>query len=361
MEIEEEKRKYRTKTRASDVDEIPEILPVITNGKYFQAMYMVENKSAYIYPLKEEKTPPVTTSESSDEKNDIIISGGKILIRGRPASVATIKNYLSSERVLDIDVVTLKLCYGIILAQYEEAITKGIEPKEIVTVYYPDLARKMGKAANLGSKDVYGVINDLMAFQTMVGITKSNDVLPLLVFMGYDDCMNVIKFASPYISKIVREIYKDSIKTDKTGRELLKGNGLPDTKPCYSYLIDSRIASQRNKRAVELVCIIVQLIERVGRRTPHIAVKTILDRHPILMQSLQHCKRNSERNIILKRVFQKAFELLRTHTRLAEKYKNIQLPDPADKETLPTMDTLDLVLEFPHDGIIKGKIKEDDT
>ena len=65
--------------------------------------------------------------------------------------------------------------------------------------------------------------------------------------------------------------------------------------------------------------------------------------------------RNSERNIILRRVFQKAYELLRTHTKLAEKYKNIQLPDPADKATLPTMDTLDLVLQFPHDGKIKKK------
>ena len=166
MEIkEEEKRKYRTRSRATGTDAIPDKLPVITNGKYLEAMNMRENKTAYIYPLKEEKTQAVTTFESSSERNDIIISGGKILIRGRPASVATIKNYLSSERVLDIDVITLKLSYGIILAQYEEAINKGIEPKETVTVYYPELAKKMGKAVNFGSKDVQTIITDLMQFQ----------------------------------------------------------------------------------------------------------------------------------------------------------------------------------------------------
>ena len=353
---EEEKKHYRTKGKVAEVDPIPTKLPVITNGRFFEALNMRKNKIAYIYPMIQKKESQAETPGRSD---DIEISGGKILIKGRPASVATIKNYLSAERVLDIDIVTLKLCYGIILSQFEEAFRKGTEPKEIITIYYPDLAKKMGKAVNLGSKDVYRVIDDLMQFQTMVGITKRNDVLPLLVFMGYDECTNVIRFASPYMNKIIREIYNDSILKDKSGNPIFKGNGLPDTEAAYSYLINSTIASQRNKRAVEIVCIIVQLIERVGKGTPHIAVSTILDRHPILLQSIQKCKRNADRNTLLKKKKKKAYELLRTHTRLTEKYKNIQLPDPANKETLPTMDTLDLVLEFPHDGIIKGKIKDD--
>lgn len=346
--IEEEKRKYRTRSRATGTDAIPDKLPVITNGKYFEAMNMRENKTAYIFPIDKEKTKVESTLERSDE---ITISGGKILIKGRPASVATIKNYFSKERVINIDVVTIKLCYGIILSQFEEAIRKGIEPREVVTVYYPDLAKKMGKAENLGSKDVERLIDDLMQYQDMVGITKGNDVLPLLVFMGYENANNTIKFASPYMNKIIREIYSDSIRKDKAGNAILKGNGLPDTKASYSYLIDSSIASERNKRAVEIVCIIVQTIERSGRRQSHISAKTIVERSVILSESLRKCDKTSNKNVLLKRAFERAFELLRSHTRLIDKYPGIVLPNPHDKKSIPTMATLDLVYEFPIRGL----------
>lgn len=43
--------------------------------------------------------------------------------------------------------------------------------------------------------------------------------------------------------------------------------------------------------------------------------------------------------------------------RCVEKYKNIQIPDPKDKDFkekyIPTMGTLDMVFKFPHEGKIK--------
>ena len=137
-------------------------------------------------------------------------------------------------------------------------MASGTEPKDVVTIYYPDLAKKIGKSANIGRDDPIRFVQELMRYQSMVGITTENDVLPLLLFWGLSAGDNTISFASPYISKVIRDIYEvrrieEKVKDKKAA-----------IKPVYSYLIKSSIAVERNARAVEIVCIVVQMIERCG-------------------------------------------------------------------------------------------------
>ena len=57
---------------------------------------------------------------------------------------------------------------------------------------------------------------------------------------------------------------------------------------------------------------------------------------------------------LLKRVFKKTWELLRTHTTLLDTYDSITLPDPNDISKIPTPSNMHkLVFEFHHNGKIK--------
>lgn len=109
------------------------------------------------------------------------------------------------------------------------------------------------------------------------------------------------------------------------------------------------IAKEKNKKAVEIVFIVVALIEQAGNTIPHIRAKTIVERNTLLHKSLAG-QTSGNKSTLLKRAFSKAWQLLREKTYLAEAYKNIQLPDPKDATAIPTASALDMVFTFPHDG-----------
>lgn len=113
--------------------------------------------------------------------------------------------------------------------------------------------------------------------------------------------------------------------------------------------LNSSIAKERNKKAVENVIIITTLIEQKGDRILHITAKEIIERNPQLKQGLEG-KSTAQINVVLKRAFQKTWELLDTQTKLKEQYEDICLPDPCDAKNIPTKSTLNMVFSFPHNG-----------
>ena len=78
--------------------------------------------------------------------------------------------------------------------------------------------------------------------------------------------------------------------------------------------------------------------------------KTIVERVPLLAECIERTSRTADKNIILKRAFTKAWELLSSKTRIREYYKDIELPNPKDKKMIPTMSSLEMVFLFPHGG-----------
>lgn len=84
-------------------------------------------------------------------------------------------------------------------------------------------------------------------------------------------------------------------------------------------------------------------------RHEEIKASTIIERNPQLQNRLE--TDSSHKAQLLKRVFSKTWELLRTETDLQRVYKDIQLPDPKDPAFIPTVKNLDsLVFTFPHGG-----------
>ena len=182
----------------------------------------------------------------------------------------------------------LRMFYSIILSDFEQNTKKLGVVNEIVTVYVPDLAAILGKKRNLSKNDITSIIEKTSSFQTIYGVIKDPDrpngigtAVPLLVWMGYDAETNTIRFASPYMTRLIKRIYNVSIRKDRKGSPQLKKDGTPLLDVSHSYLVKSSIVKERNKRAVEIVMVIVTTIEQSGKNTPHLKANTILNYHAL--------------------------------------------------------------------------------
>lgn len=336
------KKTYRTRKKAGDISEIPDRLPVITNHTYQAALTFNRNSNAYIQPLS--------------NISKIKYRDGILLLKGLPATSAELNVFYTNENIEKFNLPLLRALYGIILNEVSGSLPEDRGNDKIITIYYPDFSRKIGKSPNIGKADAKEFINNIRLFEAAIGIigngTKNSDILPVLIFKEYNAIKNTVSFSSPYMTRIIQDIYESSIRKNRNGIAMLKKNGEPQTFPSYSYLIDMGIAKEKNKKAVEIVFIVVALIEQAGNTIPHIRAKTIVERNTLLHKSLAG-QTSGNKSTLLKRAFSKAWQLLREKTSLTKAYKNIQLPDPKDTTTIPTASTLDMVITFPHDGKTK--------
>ena len=337
------KKTYRTKAKASDaIQSLPSQLAIITSLQYRDGLSLAQSGNAYLQPL-------ATT-------DGLQFDGKTLFFRGYAASEATLKE-LNKDKEIDInsiDLPLLKMFYSIILQEFEKNYKESGQFNPIVTVYVPDLAVKMGKSRNLNKADIQLVIDKTASFQSIYGILKDpgrpkgiGTAVPLLVWLGYQEYSNTIQFASPYMTELIKRIYNMSIRKNKQGMPRLKKNGTPETEAVYSYLINSEILKERNKRAVEIVSVVIAVIEGAGRGRANISARTIVQRIPQLKQAVDNASTKSNQNRVLARAFKKAWELLDSHTRVKIKYPNIVLPDPNNPASIPTMATLDMVFTFP--------------
>lgn len=279
--------------------------------------------------------------------------------KGFPATQPELSPLFTTEKenIKNFNLSLLKALYGIILTEVFASLSEDRGNGRTIIFYYPDFARKIGKSPNIGKSDVKEFIKNIRHFESVIGIIKDNannsGIFPVLIFKGYDTTKNTISITSPYMERIAQNIYTLSIRRNRNGSTLLKKNGEPQLLPTYSYLIGMDIVKEKNRIAVEIVCIIVVLIEQAGNNTPHIRARTIVDRIPLLHKSLEN-QTTGNKNNQLKRAFIKAWQLLRDKTSLAKVYKDIQLPDPQNASTIPTASSLDMVLKFPHEGKSKN-------
>lgn len=339
------KKSYRTKSKADNTtDNLPSNLAIITNDKYKNSLTLQQNGGAYLQPL--------ATTEG------LQYDGENLFFQGFPASEATLREINKDKDVPieAIDLPLLRMFYSIILSDFEQNTKKLGVVNEIVTVYVPDLAAILGKKRNLSKNDITSIIEKTSSFQTIYGVIKDPDrpngigtAVPLLVWMGYDAEFNTIRFASPYMTRLIKRIYNVSIRKDRKGSPHLKKDGTPLLEVSHSYLIKSSIVKERNKRAVEIVMVVVTTIEQSGKNTPHLKANTIIERIPQLQRAFNKTKTTSNKNLLLSRTFKKAWELLESQTKLRDKYPNITLPDSNNPKNIPTTSTLNMVFTFPHD------------
>ena len=225
------KKTNRTKKKAGEIDEVPTVIPTITNKKYQNAMTLNTDSTAYLQPFS--------------SVDNLVYENGQILFKGLPASAATLKEYFTSTEIDNFDLPLLRLFYGIILNRFAKTWKEDQSIEGYITIYYPDLAKKLGKSSNISKSDVQSCIDSIMQFQTIMGIidngSKGTEIIPVLVYMGNDTEKNTISFASPYMVKVIKNVFNASIRKNKTGLPQLKKDGNPQLLPAYSYMIKSSI------------------------------------------------------------------------------------------------------------------------
>ena len=360
-ETTEKKRRgtYRTKAKAGKIDKMPDYLPVITHKDYLSALTINKDSTTHLLLLPD--------SSKLEYEDKTLYLDGKIVNYDELTKLST------EDGIEKFNSPLLAELFGVILYKFFADDSKKDCKDEVFTVYYPDLASQFRKSKakkkktdedvsdTKKQKDVSvtnsdwksesaAVLNNNMAlFERMAGIinagTPDQFILPLLTDYGYDPVSNTFHFKSPYMTKLISEIHKTSIKKDKKGKPIIK-NGKLQMSPAYSFLVNREIARERNKKAIEIVIIIIALIERAGGFKPHIRAKNIIERTCLLNHSLIG-QNTSNKNLLLKRAFSKAWELLDTKTALKNVYTDIQFPKT---ENIPTSSKLDKVFEFPHKG-----------
>jgi len=334
-------KNYRRRAAANtNIDVLPSTLIQPTLSGYQYGLSLYNGGNAYLQPLS-----------STD---NLRFEDGKLFFKGRleEVSAAELQNIKTKEGIADLDLPLLKSFYSIILTDFEQnkKVNKAIE------IYVPDLAACLGMRKNLGAEEIKTLLKKTQSFQTIMGVLKEprngkmrESYYAVLLFEYYDEKRNVISFSSPYMNYLIKTILNKSVRTDRQGKPKLKADKkTPLTVASHSYLVKSSIASEKNKAAVENVFIIVTGLEQAGGKSYHIAVSTLIERNPQLQQRLEESTNATQ---LLKRIFTKTWELLRKQTYLADKYKDIKLPDPKDPSVIPTAKSVNsMVIEISHSG-----------
>lgn len=355
------KKRNRTRKQAEEggaIAILPKLIAIPTLKPYQNAISTVQDPAAHLQPV---------TQALAD---NLRFDNGTLYFQGMDASRVDLVQYYDKtpKAVSDLDLPTLRALYSVILQEVretaknpEEIISQVNDPQYLghnVKIYLPDFLQMLGYKAN-GSKDgVAYAVAKVMSYNRILGVMEEyqggrryQSHYPVMQLVGHNDKDNTIQFSSPYINRLIMTILQASIQTDRKGNYKLKSSGEPFLQANHSFLVKASIAKERNKRAAEIVCIVVTLIEQAGDNVPHIRAQTIVDRCPDLKNALDAAS-SGNKSLVLKRAFTAAWKMLPKQTKLAEVYKNIKFPS-----AVPTASTLDMVFEFPHDGKVTGREK----
>lgn len=355
---EQPKQKNRTLKQAQQagaVVGIPKKLALPTLPPYQYAMSTNKNTSCYLQPVLKQII------------DNMAFQNGKLYFAGTDATNIDLEPYYDNqtETISMLDIPMLRALYTILADEVgKEAGRKSIEEinawindpqytMHSVRIYLPAFLKAIGRESNCSKNDIDFAIKKITSYSNVMGIEttpRGPGYFPLMIFGGYHPEDNTIQFASPYLNRLVITLFNARIKTEPLGRSKLKRNGKPFMLPTHSYMVKTSIIKERNKRAVEIVCAVVTVIEQAGRGIPHIKGRTLVNRVPDLKNAIETAASCSDQNKILRRAFKKAWELLRTQTDLKDHYKNIQFPTK-----IPTMTKLDDTIKFPHEGKTKKK------
>ena len=341
----EVKAKAGSDARIADANIHSLALPTLF--EFENAISLYQSGKAHLYPV-------ISTKGLRFENGEIFFEGETL----HSISVAELQDMLTREGIEKIDIPLLTVYYSIILKEFYSSLQAGEPLNPIITMYAPDLMRCLGllrDGSGIHKSDVSNLMRKTQTFHDVIGIldTQKNGkrykkYFPVLLFMGYDESTNLIRFSSPYLNHIIETIYNASLSRDKHGSLRKYKSSRQITNPSHSYLVKPSIAKERNKAAVENVFIIVRVIEQAGNNTPHIKASTLIERNEALKTRLEQDKHTST---LLKSVFTKTWELLRDQTRLLEVYSEIVLPNPEDAQNIPTASTLkEITFTFRHNG-----------
>lgn len=335
---------------------MPTQLATLTISPLERALTTVKNDGAYVRIFKDRYTKYLKFED------------GRLSFNGEDVTNADLYYMAakSREKVSEIDIPMLQTLYSLIMFDMskhakskEDFILKALYGKlesYTVTVYARDLIRMMGYTK---MQDPVGYLTERIgSFNKIFGLVLEGYDgrgkpmymnIPVLLLMKSSEQDQTVSFTSPYLNEIVKKSIENALGKDRIAQIMMSENPpkrIP-IRPTNSYLINADIMSERNIRAIEIVQAVVVTIEQAGNNTVTIRAKTILERCGNLKQAYDAASETNKTKV-LKRAFGKAWELLRTKTKLTEVYDGIELPA---LDNLPTMGNIETKkYEIKHNG-----------
>ncbi len=353
------KKTYRTAARSAVTTDYPKEMAVITDKRYQYALSFHRGERAYLLRLR--------------SMEGIIDNGDEGLLFKK----GELRSRITRDGLNDVDVSLLNSVYSLLLADFRKnCVTEKGQIKnrktESIYLYLPQFMEFIGLPRNYSEHSADSMLAAIRRFGNVIGYlqiteTDSRDYqehhaakyYPALILTDYHKDDNTISLSSPYLVRLIKQVFHENVKRKRTGEVLLGRDETYRYNPFHSFLIKPSIAKQRNKAAAENVSLIVALIEQAGNPkkgkrtiTPSITVTELISRNETLKMMLDAAANNSHKTKILHRCFEKTYELLRDETWLLDKYKGLIIP-----KEIPSVRTMNtLTLRFPHSGRKEEKV-----
>lgn len=287
---------------------------------------------------------------------------GKLFFEGeegsREFSSMDLKDRRTNQGIEEINLPYLQTFYGLILQNYQQKLYRGAGDMAITRMHISDLADLFGFTAHINDKICRELLAIVSSYHNVVGVINhgkdKQSYYQVLNFRSYDAETKEISFDSPYMEYLINAILHKAAIKGKDGKPKILPSGEPSYKPHYSDCIKASINRHKDKKAIQNVFIIVSGIERAGKAATkyHISARNLIKQNILLGRAVDQAKDRSTATKILKRTFEKTWELLRDETTLQEKYPEIQFPDPKTEiqKCIPSLHDLEsdsFVFEIP--------------
>jgi hypothetical protein len=269
---------------------------------------------------------------------DLELNDGALTVKGRPDLHLSLMDIRTKEYVAgeDLDVLPLLALYSVTFF----AQAHGLLQNDILHLKRAQFARYMG----VMDRGTHGnaLLDKLQQFEGLLGVFEDGSIYRLPSILSYDTGSDVLSIHCGFFRKLMGSISETHV-VSRVQHGVVTSIALPG----HNLLWPSSIAAERNKDAVLLAMQITNLIHQAGSKgVPHIRYINLIDRVPNLRQRLKSIDKANDRNRVLKRVFSKAFELIRTRSTAYDRWRDLVID-----ERIPTTKGLNAVLRIRHAGL----------
>lgn len=333
----------------------------LLSGKYKGAFDIVPNRYAYLSYVGRDYWENIETDAAGNlyEKDE-----AKLLREIREQGTLKKKRRKKENDAAQALQINIKkdLAGTVMAAILKSSTRDGI----YLTIYVPDFAREMNKNYRDDYDDGTIVVDstkpslmqDLRSFDDWVGILNGNEVRRLIVIVGINKEAKTVTIAAPYFDALIQESKAEELRAVRESKQLYE-------KPYFNRLIHTTMATERNRSAVGIVVRLTNgLLQRGSKKASafkenkdadtttrgdhieySISFATLIKEVPELDRSYNNTKSTADKNKMLKRAFEKAYQLMRKKTDAYKYFVDLNVP-----EKIPTTTTLDARLIITHLG-----------
>ncbi len=210
-----------------------------------------------------------------------------------------------------------------------------------IRVYIPSLMNYLSPNSNFNDDKLRDFLKELDKLDRIFGVKRvvfGGKEYPiksrLLMYGEHDSLTNTIKLTSPYINRLVTDMFRDkSYEYKINGKPVLDGNGNKKYLPTVTTAGHNALLSQRDARAVEIAAYLIGFLKaryaRNSVKTINIKASNVVGFCVGLRESLADTDDYDIQRMLLKRTFTDVWKYLREYSDIPQMYDY--------KEVIPTV------------------------